>query len=275
MRYFDIGVNLSSEQFAKDRADVICRAQSAGIENMLLIGSNIDDSRQAIALAHTFNLTASAGIHPHDAKTAQGNYCETIASLASDSAVVAIGECGLDYNRDFSPREKQREVFAAQVALANKLNKPLYMHQRDAHQDFLAIVKEAEVPGVVHCFTDSEQALEAYLELGFYIDSESYEFLEYEEEGNSWIAVADPELRPRNLPEWVSVELARDDDIKELPVPEDSEEKKPLLVFFSSGESTEFTLSFFVDGAGKSGYEISSNGYQAIALITPENPDEP
>lgn len=113
------------------------------------------------------------------------------------------------------------------------------------------------------------------IELGFYIDSESYEFLEYEEEGNSWIAVADPELRPRNLPEWVSVELTRDDDIKELPVPEDSEEKKPLLVFFSSGESTEFTLSFFVDGAGKSGYEISSNGYQAIALITPENPDEP
>ncbi|KPV98081.1 Tat-linked quality control protein TatD [Pseudoalteromonas sp. P1-9] len=169
MRYFDIGVNLSSEQFAKDRADVVCRAQSAGVENILLIGSNIDDSRQAIALAHTFNLTASAGIHPHDAKTAQGNYCETIASLASDSAVVAIGECGLDYNRDFSPRDKQREVFAAQVALANKLNKPLYMHQRDAHQDFLAIVKEAEVPGVVHCFTDSEQALEAYLELGFYI----------------------------------------------------------------------------------------------------------
>lgn len=170
MRYFDIGVNLSSEQFAKDRADVVGRARLAGVDNMLLIGSNIEDSRQAIALANEFSLTASAGIHPHDAKTAEGDYCQIIQNLAEQNTVVAaIGECGLDYNRDFSPRDKQREVFAAQVALANKLNKPLYMHQRDAHHDFLAIVKEAQVPGVVHCFTDSEEALEAYLELGFYI----------------------------------------------------------------------------------------------------------
>lgn len=169
MRFFDIGVNLSSDQFAKDRADVVSRARIAGVENMLLIGSNIEDSRHAIALANEFSLVASAGIHPHDSKSANADFCQTIQSLSSHKEVVAIGECGLDYNRDFSPRDKQREVFAAQVALANKLNKPLYMHQRDAHHDFIAIVKEAKVPGVVHCFTDSEEALEAYLELGFYI----------------------------------------------------------------------------------------------------------
>lgn len=169
MRYFDIGVNLSSDQFAKDRADVINRARIAGVENMLLIGSNIEDSQQAITLANEFSLVASAGIHPHDAKSADTDFCQAILALASHREVVAIGECGLDYNRDFSPRDKQREVFAAQVSLANKLNKPLYMHQRDAHQDFLAIAKEATVPGVVHCFTDSGAALDAYLELGFYI----------------------------------------------------------------------------------------------------------
>ena len=169
MRYFDIGVNLSSEQFAKDRAEVVSRAKNANVSNMLLIGSNIQDSEQAIELATQFGLASSAGIHPHDAKLALNNYISHIKQLAQSEVVVAIGECGLDYNRDFSPRDKQRSVFAAQVNLANQLKKPLYMHQRDAHNDFLSIVKEAEVPGVVHCFTDNQTALESYLELGFYI----------------------------------------------------------------------------------------------------------
>ena len=169
MQYFDIGVNLSSEQFHSDRDEVVMRANQSGVSKMVLIGSNIDDSKNAIELATTFSLCATAGIHPHDAKTAENNYCNTIADLANDNTVVAIGECGLDYNRDFSPRDKQREVFSAQVHLANRLNKPLYMHQRDAHNDFLSIVKAANVPGVVHCFTDSKDALESYLSLGFYI----------------------------------------------------------------------------------------------------------
>ena len=169
MRFFDIGVNLTSEQFACDRVEVVNRARQTGVDKMLFIGSNLDDSKQAITLAEQFDCVASAGIHPHDAKLAIGNYKADIARLASHPSVVAIGECGLDYNRDFSPRPQQRSVFASQVELANELKKPLYMHQRDAHQDFLAIVKEAEVPGVVHCFTDNQQALESYLALGFYI----------------------------------------------------------------------------------------------------------
>lgn len=169
MRFFDIGVNLTSEQFASDRAEVVVRARTSGVENMLLIGSNLIDSNRSIALAEQFDCVASAGIHPHDAKLATGNWATDIARLASHPRVVAIGECGLDYNRDFSPRPQQRDVFAAQVELANELKKPLYMHQRDAHHDFLDIVKQAKVPGVVHCFTDNQQALESYLSLGFYI----------------------------------------------------------------------------------------------------------
>lgn len=172
MQLFDIGVNLTSDQFAGQHSEIISRAKQSGIKNMLLIGSDIDDSTDAIKLATEYNLIASAGVHPHQAKSV--NDITQLQAQLTDfvhqhSCVKVIGECGLDYNRDFSPRPQQRDVFAAQVALANTLQLPLYMHERDAHDDFYQIAKESHGKGVVHCFTGSKEALKRYLDLGFYI----------------------------------------------------------------------------------------------------------
>lgn len=167
--FFDIGVNLTSSQFDKDRDDILTRAKNAAVHNMLLIGSNLDDSLAASQQAAHYQLVSSAGVHPHDAKSVNDGFCKQLKPLLALSHVVAVGECGLDYNRDFSPRPQQRKVFEQQVLLANQLSKPLYMHERDAHDDFYAIAQQAKTQGVVHCFTGDQAALKRYLDLGFYI----------------------------------------------------------------------------------------------------------
>ncbi|WP_462156735.1 TatD family hydrolase [Pseudoalteromonas sp. GB56] len=165
----DAGVNLTSSQFHSDADDVVARAREAGITSMMVIGCDEQDSIEALALAKQYQYVSCAGIHPHNAKDASVDFEANLRQLASASEVVAIGECGLDYNRDFSPRPQQREVFARQLALANELNLPVYLHERDAHDDMLAILKEYQPKGVLHCFTGTKAHAENYLDLGLYL----------------------------------------------------------------------------------------------------------
>jgi len=169
----DIGVNLGHDSYDADREAVLARAAAAGVVQMLVTGSSLAGSRHAIALAqqHPGRLFATAGVHPHHAAELTAERAAELAELARAPEVVAVGECGLDYFRDFSPREAQRQAFHRQLELARALGKPLFLHQRDSHADFLAILREhgREHTGVAHCFTGRREELHAYLELGLAI----------------------------------------------------------------------------------------------------------
>ncbi|MFO0578552.1 MAG: TatD family hydrolase [Polyangia bacterium] len=176
-RYIDIGVNLTHRSFGPDRPEVIARARAAGVGPLIVTGTSLAHSREAVALcrAHPGALFATAGVHPHEAARCDARTLAELRELARAPEVVAVGECGLDFNRDFSPRPVQERVFAQQIELALSLDKPLFLHERDAHARFLAILDGharpggLPVPAVVHCFTGGPQELAAYLLRGFYI----------------------------------------------------------------------------------------------------------
>ncbi|MBK7580332.1 MAG: TatD family hydrolase [Myxococcales bacterium] len=172
----DIGVNLGHRSFARDRSAVLARARAAGVVQQVVTGTSTEGSRSAVGLAreHPGLLFATAGIHPHSASELNASSIATLRELREREAspVVAIGECGLDYDRDFSPRPVQRRCFAAQLALAAELALPVFLHEREAHEDFAAILREhrASLTGaVLHCFTGGRAQLGAYLELGCHI----------------------------------------------------------------------------------------------------------
>ena len=169
---FDIGINLTHESYDADRAVVIARAASAGVTRMLVTGASLASSRDAIALAHLHpeTLRCTAGVHPHHASELDPAQRQELAGLARNSVVVAVGECGLDYFRDLSPRAAQIEAFRSQLELAREIGKPVFLHQREAHDDFLAVLRDFPgLRGVAHCFTDGTAQASAYLELGLYI----------------------------------------------------------------------------------------------------------
>ncbi len=153
----DIGINLAHDSYDADRDAVLSRARAAGVVQMLVTGSSLASSAAALALAraHPWRLFATAGVHPHHAAELTAARDGELAEFARHSEVVAVGECGLDYFRDFSPREVQRQAFHRQLELAAQLGKPVFLHQRDAHADFVAILREhgAQHLGVAHCFT--------------------------------------------------------------------------------------------------------------------------
>ena len=171
--YIDIGINLTNKQFAGEYDEVIDRAISAGVEQILLTGTSVRSSKEALALAEEYpeTLFATAGIHPHDAKTMNAESIRILASLLKEKKVVAVGECGLDFDRDFSPRPVQESCFHAQLSLAEEVQKPLFLHERAAFDRFIAILKEhSSLPeGVVHCFTGQLKEAKTYLEMGYYI----------------------------------------------------------------------------------------------------------
>lgn len=179
MQLCDIGVNLTSNRFAHDWRDCIIRAADVGVAKLIITGTDVAASETAIHLANQYphHCYATAGIHPHHAKEAvdnsgRCNFRQQLTDLAGHSAVVAIGECGLDFNRNFSPKNVQLQVFEAQLELAVELRMPVFLHERDAFQEQLLLLKKYRsrmVGGVVHCFTGNRQQLEAYLDLDFYI----------------------------------------------------------------------------------------------------------
>lgn len=170
----DIGVNLTSSQFDQDRDQVIQRARAAGLTGLVLTGTSLVESGKVAAYATAYPgfCYATAGVHPHEARHFDEHSLDELRRLAMLPQVVAIGECGLDYNRDFSPRPQQDAAFEAQLALAAELNMPVFMHCRDAHQRFLEILApwHPHLPAaVLHCFTGTEAELHDCLALDLHI----------------------------------------------------------------------------------------------------------
>ena len=164
----DIGVNLAHRQFGSDRDAVIRRAQEAGVRRMVVTGTSVESTRAAAALARERPgvLFATAGIHPHDASRATPEALTELAALARSPGVLSMGECGLDFDRDFSPRPAQEAAFEAQLELACSLGMPVFLHERAAHDRFLAILRRFRPRlsrAVVHCFTGGARELDAYL----------------------------------------------------------------------------------------------------------------
>ncbi len=167
----DIGANLHHRSFDVDRAEVIARAVALHID-MVITGTSVTQSQAALNLAEKHALHATVGIHPHDARHADAAQLSELRRLSLHPACVAVGECGLDYDRDFSPRPQQQAAFEAQLALAADLGKPVFLHERAAHHDFHDILRRwrPRLPAVVvHCFTGSAEELDAYLALDAHI----------------------------------------------------------------------------------------------------------
>jgi TatD DNase family protein len=170
----DIGANLTHDSFDADRDAVLTRAAAAGVARIVVTGTSVTSSVQAAALCevHPRSLFATAGVHPHNATGFDTHTAAALRSLLANPAFVAVGECGLDFFRDYSPRDAQRRAFAAQLELAAEIGKPVFLHQRDAHEEFvatLAPLRGSLLGGVAHCFTGGPQELRAYLELELYI----------------------------------------------------------------------------------------------------------
>ncbi len=170
----DIGANLAHHSFDDDRAEVLQRAADAGVATMIVTGSSDDSNVRAAKLAEASNgvLFSTAGVHPHHASDYTDDSDELIRSLARKDVVVAVGECGLDYFRNFSPRDAQLDAFRQQLTIAKETGLPVFLHQRDAHDDFVEILEPA-LPdlsrAVAHCFTGEGESLREYLALGLYI----------------------------------------------------------------------------------------------------------
>lgn len=171
----DIGINLTHDSYDNDRDQVLARASAAGVTQMVVTGASGASSHKALELArrHPGRLFATSGVHPHHATELDSELASALEALAREPEVVAVGECGLDYFRDFSPRDRQRAAFARQLEIAARLGKPVFLHQRDAHEDFVAILREHRAAlsagAVAHCFTGTAAELAAYLELGLSI----------------------------------------------------------------------------------------------------------
>lgn len=174
----DIGVNLSNNRFQDDLPEVLQRAQRANVQQCILTGTSESESEQVVALCERFAsdfpnmLYATAGVHPHDAKSFTSNTLATLKMLASSEHVVAIGETGLDFNRNFSTPSDQEKAFEAQLELAIELQLPVFMHERDAHQRQFEILQQYRdhlTNGVIHCFTGDKTALFNYLDMDLHI----------------------------------------------------------------------------------------------------------
>jgi TatD DNase family protein len=170
MPLIDSHAHLDFPQFDRDRDAVILRAHEAGLTAIVNIGTNLASSRASVALADRRDfIYATVGIHPHDADTADQDALEELRALARHPKVVAIGEIGLDYYRDYSPRPAQRRAFRDQLALASALGRPVVIHSRDAHDEVLATLRDWEGTGVLHTYAAGPEHLDDVIAMGFFV----------------------------------------------------------------------------------------------------------
>lgn len=170
----DICVNLTNERFKDDCDQVIQRAIDAGITRMVVTGTDLEHSMRAIELCEQYpqHLRCTAGCHPHDAKNMNEEKWQQLESLYSSPFVVAVGECGLDFDRNFSEPNDQIDVFTRQLELARKYQLPLFLHERSAHHEMVSILHQYRgqiTKAILHCFTGDEEQLQSYLVLDMYI----------------------------------------------------------------------------------------------------------
>lgn len=177
MPWCDAGVNLTHARLHDQLPAILQRAQQAGVQQLVAIGTDVATSQAAQTLAANgqtagITLVTTAGVHPHDAAAVSADYLDQLRLLAEQPQVRAIGECGLDFNRNFSPPAQQLKVFREQLELAVELELPVYLHERDAFAEQYALLQRyaPQLPRLlVHCFTGDRMQLEKYLELGCYI----------------------------------------------------------------------------------------------------------
>ncbi|MDD1012604.1 TatD family hydrolase [Pseudomonas rubra] len=177
MQLIDIGVNLTNPSFADKHQAIVERAEAAGVVQMMVTGTSLAGSEHALELCLQLDesaqrLFSTAGVHPHDASHWSTDSNRQLRALLEQPRVRAVGECGLDFNRDFSPRPQQEKALEEQLALAVELQMPVFLHERDASERLLAILKDFRdrLPAaVVHCFTGERAALFAYLDLDLHI----------------------------------------------------------------------------------------------------------
>ena len=170
MELVDIGANLTHESFRPDLGEVVQRARGAGVGTLVVTGTTVEESRRALDIADAQGLYCTVGVHPHHARECDASTIESLKALSGHPRVVAIGECGLDFNRNYSPHPDQEKWFIAQAELGISLNKPLFLHSRDAHPRFSQILSSLKPKkAVAHCFTGEREELRAYLDLGLYI----------------------------------------------------------------------------------------------------------
>lgn len=215
MELIDIGCNLTHDSFDSDRAHVLELAHEAGVAQMIVTGASEEGSKAALQLAreHPGQLYATAGVHPHRASEFDDDTEALLRQLAAEPEVVAVGETGLDYFRDFSPRDQQRDAFQRQLGIGMDTGLPLFLHMRDAHDDFLAILREVREQlsdVVVHCFTGNREELHDYLDLDCHIGITGWicderrgthmlDFLQDIPADRLMIETDAPYLKPRNL----------------------------------------------------------------------------
>lgn len=211
----DIGINLTNSQFKNKEDKVLQNAKTAGVQGIILTGTGINSSQKSLEIAkkHPDYLTTTIGVHPHNAKEFTEKTMNQLEQLLEHPLTVAVGECGLDFDRNFSTKEEQYFAFEQQIALAKKVKKPLFLHERSAHQEFVDIMKnhtDITPHSVVHCFTGSKEELKTYLDLGFYIGITGWvcdskrgtalrEALEYAPLERLMIETDAPFLLPKNL----------------------------------------------------------------------------
>jgi TatD DNase family protein len=170
MQLVDVGANLTHAAFQPDLAQTIERARSAGVARVIVTGTTVDETMAATRIADQYGLWATAGVHPHHARDCGPHTIDALRELSRHPRIVAIGECGLDFNRNYSPHPDQEKWFVAQLELGLELGKPLFLHSRDAHPRFAQILHHYKVrQAVAHCFTGERDELDAYLDLDLYI----------------------------------------------------------------------------------------------------------
>lgn len=216
--YIDIGINLTNKQFYNEHEEIINRALDNGVENMILTGTSVKGSRQSAEIAEEYPeiLFSTAGIHPHDAKSFNHESIAELRKLLKQDHVISVGECGLDFDRDFSPRSVQEKCYKAQLELSIEVDKPLFLHERSAFKRFNEITDDylSKLPkAVVHCFTGTLEEAKIYLDKGFYLgftgaisDEKRFKHLEdvikYVPLDRMMIETDAPFMLPKNMP-WI------------------------------------------------------------------------
>ncbi len=171
LRIFDSHAHYDSERYAEDRDSVLSQMPENGICAILNCASDVESAKMSIELSEKYPfIYAAVGVHPHEAEAVSEDYISILRELAKHEKVVAIGEIGLDYHYDFSPRDIQRKVLCEQIELAKELDLPVVLHDREAHGDMYEILeKYAPIKGVMHCFSGSVELMKQSVKLGLYI----------------------------------------------------------------------------------------------------------
>lgn len=167
---FDTHAHYDDSRFDEDRERLILSLEEKGVSHIVNCGCDLSSSLSTVALAEKYSfIYAAVGVHAHEAEEATESDIEEIEKLYVNSRVVAVGEIGLDYHYDFSPRDRQLEIFERQLILANKLDLPVIVHDREAHEDTMNLLKRHKPKGVVHCFSGSAEMAKEIVKLGMYI----------------------------------------------------------------------------------------------------------